>query len=264
MSTGIQLFNLTGKVALVTGASHGLGMAMALALGQAGARVIINGRSALKLADAKAIYAKQGVQVETAAFDVTQSTEIEQAIDQIEQQVASIDILVNNAGIIKRIPALEMTEQEFAEVVHTDLTAPFLMAQAVARRMIPRGGGKIINICSMMSEVARNTVSAYASAKGGLKMLTKSLATEWAKHHIQVNGIGPGYFATEQTAPIRHEGHPFNDFIIARTPAGRWGEPQDLAGAVIFLASSASNFVNGQILYVDGGILATLGKGAHE
>lgn len=265
MNKGIELFNLTGKIALVTGASHGLGMAMALALGQAGATVLINGRSEEKLIEAQKEYAAQGITVRTYAFDVTNEEDIILALAKIESEVGAIDILVNNAGIIKRIPATEMSAQEFTEVVTTDLIAPFLMAKHVAKSMmIPAGSGKIINICSMMSEVGRNTVSAYAAAKGGLKMLTKNLATEWAGYNIQVNGIGPGYFATSQTAPIRVDGHPFNEFILKRTPANRWGNPEDLAGATIFLSSEASNFVNGHILYVDGGILATLGKASHE
>lgn len=264
MLTGIQLFNLTGKTALVTGASHGLGMAMALALGQAGATVVINGRSLDSLETARQEYARLGISVHPYAFDVTDEHSLTTALTRIEAEVAPIDILVNNAGIIKRIPALDMSAADFSEVLTVDLIAPFLMAKHVAPGMIARRGGKIINICSMMSELGRNTVSAYAAAKGGLKMLTRNLATEWAPHNIQVNGIGPGYFATSQTAPIRVDGHPFNEFILKRTPAQRWGDPEDLAGAVIFLASPASNFVNGHILYVDGGILATLGKAPHE
>ena len=189
---------------------------------------------------------------------------MESTIGVIENEVGPIDILVNNAGIIKRIPILEMKAEEFREVLDVDLTGPFIMAREVARSMVERGGGKIINMCSMMSELGRNTVSAYASAKGGLKMLTQSMATEWARHNVQANGIGPGYIATSQTAPIRVEGHPFNDFIINRTPAGRWGKPEDLAGVAVFLASKASDFVNGHIVYVDGGILATIGKPANE
>jgi gluconate 5-dehydrogenase len=167
---------------------------------------------------------------------------------------------VNNAGIIKRVPALEMDPEDFRKVIDMDLVSPFIVSQRVAKTMVERGGGKIINICSMMSELGRDTLSAYASAKGGLKMLTRNLATEWAKYNIQVNGIGPGYFATEQTAPLRVPGNALNEFIISRTPAGKWGDPDDLAGAVIFLSSKSSDFVNGQILYVDGGILATIGK----
>jgi gluconate 5-dehydrogenase len=197
-------------------------------------------------------------------FDVTNETEVASAIEKIESNIGEIDILVNNAGIIKRIPALEMSATEFREVVDVDLVGPFIVSKHVAKFMINRKRGKIINICSMMSELGRNTVSAYASAKGGLKMLTKNLATEWAKHNVQVNGIGPGYFATEQTAPIRQGGHPFNEFILQRTPAARWGNPEDLAGTAVFLASQASDFITGQIIYVDGGILATIGRPANE
>ncbi len=182
----------------------------------------------------------------------------------IEEEVGPIDILINNAGIIMRVPILEMEAKDFRQVLDIDLTGPFIMGKAVARGMIARGQGKIINMCSMMSELGRSTVSAYASAKGGLKMLTRNMATEWARHNIQINGIGPGYIATSQTEPIRVDGHPFNDFIIHRTPAGRWGDPADLAGTAVFLASKASDFVNGHVVYVDGGILATIGKPANE
>jgi gluconate 5-dehydrogenase len=173
-------------------------------------------------------------------------------------------VLINNAGIIMRTPILDMTAEDFRKVIDIDLTGPFIVSKHVGKHMIGRKSGKIINICSMMSELGRNTVSAYAAAKGGLKMLTKNMATEWAKHNVQVNGIGPGYFATDQTAPIRTQGHPFNEFIINRTPAGRWGDPDDLIGTAIFLSSAASNFINGQIIYVDGGILATIGKPSNE
>jgi gluconate 5-dehydrogenase len=225
MST--QLFDLSGKTAMVTGGTHGLGMAIATGLAQAGARIVINDVFPDKLEEAKKVYAENGIH-------------------------------------IKRIPILEMKADEFRQVVDVDLTGPFIMSKAVAKGMVERGYGKIINMCSMMSELGRNTVSAYAAAKGGLKMLTRSMATEWARYNIQINGIGPGYFATSQTAPIRVDGHPFNDFIISRTPAGRWGDPEDLAGAAVFLASKASDFVNGQVVYVDGGILATIGKPANE
>jgi gluconate 5-dehydrogenase len=197
-------------------------------------------------------------------FNVTDDKEVKAGIDRIEKEVGPIDILVNNAGMIKRIPALEMEISDFREVIDVDLVGPFIVSKHAGRHMVQRKAGKIINICSMMSELGRNTVSAYAAAKGGLKMLTKNLATEWAKFNVQVNGIGPGYFATEQTAPIRVGGHPFNEFIIQRTPAGRWGNPEDLMGTVVFLASAASDFVNGQIIYVDGGILATIGKPSNE
>ena len=259
-----NLFNLTGKRALITGATHGLGMAMAKGLASAGAELIINGHSPDKMAKALSEYKSLGIQAHGYLFDVTREGEVNDNIARIEKEHGPIDILVNNAGIIKRIPMVDMPVEEFREVIEVDLIAPFIVSKAVGKSMIARRAGKIINICSMMSELGRNTVSAYAAAKGGLKMLTKNMATEWARYNIQVNGIGPGYFATEQTAPIRTEGHPFNDFIINRTPAARWGDPDDLAGATIFLASAASDFVNGQIIYVDGGILATIGKPANE
>jgi gluconate 5-dehydrogenase len=258
-----ELFDLSGKRALITGGTHGLGMAMAKGLASAGATLIINGHSPERLERAIVDYRKDGFNATGQLFDVTNEVEVSIAIRKIEDQ-GPIDILVNNAAVIKRVPASEMKPSEFREVIDVNLVAPFIVAQSVVGQMIKRKAGKIINICSMMSELGRNTVSAYAAAKGGLKMLTRNLATEWARHNIQVNGIGPGYFATEQTAPIRVAGHPMNDFIISRTPAGRWGNPDDLAGAAIFLASRASDFVNGQILYVDGGILATIGKPANE
>lgn len=262
MST--KLFDLSGKTALVTGGTHGLGMAIATGLAEAGATIIINDVFADKLEAAKVAYAEKGIRIHTYVFDVTNEEEVEKIIPQIEKELAPIDILVNNAGIIKRIPILEMKAEEFRQVLDVDLTGPFIMSKTVAKGMVNRGGGKIINMCSMMSELGRNTVSAYAAAKGGLKMLTKNMATEWARYNIQANGIGPGYFATSQTEPIRVDGHPFNDFIISRTPAARWGDPEDLAGAAIFLASKASDFVNGIVVYVDGGILATIGKPSNE
>ena len=260
----LELFNLNGKVALVTGGTHGLGMAIGTGLANAGAKLVINDIFQDKLDAAKEAYAKVGIDVALYNFDVTNEDEVTKCIARIEREVGPIDILVNNAGIIKRIPIEEMTVREFSDVINIDLIAPFIMSKAVIKGMIARGHGKIINMCSMMSELGRNTVSAYAAAKGGLKMLTRNMATEWAKHNIQVNGIGPGYFATTQTAPIRVDSHPFNDFIINRTPAAKWGDPNDLQGAAIFLASEASNFVNGHVLYVDGGILATIGKPVNE
>lgn len=257
-------FDLTGKVALITGATHGLGMAMAKALGQAGATLVINGNTPKKMEAALEVYKKEGFNVHGLLFDVTNEALVKENVDKIEKEVGPIDILVNNAGMIKRIPALEMEVEDFRQVLDVDLTGPFIMSKQVGKYMVERKAGKIINICSMMSELGRNTVSAYAAAKGGLKMLTRNLATEWAKYNIQVNGIGPGYFATDQTAPIRVDGHPFHEFIINRTPAGRWGEPEDLGGTTVFLASRASDFINGQIIYVDGGILATIGKPANE
>ena len=260
----LKLFDLTGKTALVTGATHGLGMAIASGLAEAGAKIIINDIFADKLEAAKKEYAKMGIEVFTYQLNVTDEAAVAKSVAKMEQEVGPIDILVNNAGIIKRIPILEMKADEFREVLDVDLTGPFIMSKAIAPGMIKRGHGKIINMCSMMSELGRNTVSAYASAKGGLKMLTRSMATEWARHNIQINGIGPGYFATAQTEPIRVDGHPFNDFIINRTPAGKWGEPDELKGTAIFLSSDASNFVNGHVVYVDGGILATIGKPGNE
>ena len=259
------MFNLTGKTALLTGATRGLGMAMANGLGVAGARLVVNGNSSQQKIDhAVAAYQEAGFEASGYRFDVTDENEVAAAVEKIESDIGPIDILVNNAGIIRRVPLLDMPLDEWELVVKTDLTSAFVVSRAVVPGMVERGGGKVINICSMMSELGRDSVGAYAAAKGGLKMLTRSMATEWARHNIQVNGIGPGYFATEQTAPIRVGGHPFNDFIVGRTPAGRWGNPQDLQGAAVFLASPASDFVNGQIIYVDGGILATIGKPGNE
>ncbi len=260
----LELFDLSGKVALVTGGTHGLGMAVAVALAEAGATLVVNGHSADKMELALKEYEARGIRARGYLFDVTNEAEVAEAVARIASEVGPVDILVNNAGIIKRIPAVGMSIAEWNAVIATDLTAPFILSKAVAGSMIERGGGKIINMCSMMSEVGRDTVSAYAAAKGGLKMLTRNLATEWARYNIQVNGIGPGYFATAQTAPIRVGGHPFNEFILKRTPAARWGDPEDLAGTAVFLASRASDFVNGHIVYVDGGILASLGKAMNE
>ena len=260
-----SLFDLTGKVALITGATHGLGMAMAKGIGQAGAVVIINGNSSQKKIDkAVAAFKAEGIQAFGYRFDVTNEEEVQNAIERIENEVSPIDILVNNAGIIKRTPMVDMEVADFEQVIKVDLVSPFIVSKAVVKGMIQRKSGKIINICSMMSELGRNTVGAYAAAKGGLKMLTQNMCVEWAPHNIQVNGIGPGYFATEQTKPIRVDGHPFNEFIVNRTPAGVWGDPNDLQGAAVFLSAKASDFVNGQILYVDGGILATIGKPSNE
>lgn len=259
------LFDLSGKRALVTGATHGLGMAMATGLGQAGATLVVNGLSNQeKIDNAVLHYQNLGITAHGYRFDVTDESACLSAVAAIEQDIGPIDILVNNAGIIKRTPLLEMQLNEWESVIKTDLTSVFLMSKIVVNSMIKRGGGKVINICSMMSELGRNSVGAYAAAKGGLKMLTRNMATEWAKYNVQVNGIGPGYFATSQTAAIRTDGHPMNEFILSRTPAGKWGNPDDLQGAAVFLASKASDFVTGQILYVDGGILATIGKPSNE
>ncbi len=253
-------FSLEGKIALITGASYGIGMALAKAMASVGATIVFNDINADLVAKGMEEYNASGIKAHGYVFDVTNEDQVNEHIAKIEQEVGVIDILVNNAGIIKRIPAIEMTAKEFRQVIDIDLNGPFIVSKAVAPGMIKKGAGKIINICSMMSELGRETVSAYAAAKGGLKMLTRNLACEWGMYNIQVNGIGPGYIETPQTAPLREEGHPFNNFIIGRTPAGRWGTVEDLQGPAIFLASGASDFVNGHVLYVDGGILAYIGK----
>lgn len=261
-----DLFDLTGKVALITGGTHGIGMAIATSLGKAGAKIVVNDLSEEKLANAKAEYKKIGLDVYTLIFDVTNEIAVDKGISEIEKNVGPVDILVNNAGIIKRIPILDMPVADFKQVIDIDLVAPLIVSKRVVPGMIKRRSGKIINMCSMMSIYGRSTVSAYASAKGGLKLLTANMCCEWAKYNIQINGIGPGYIATSQTAPIREGNHPFNDLVMTRTPAGRWGQPEDVGNAALFLASKASDFVNGHILFVDGGILANFGyvKGENE
>jgi gluconate 5-dehydrogenase len=254
-----ELFDLKGKVALITGGTHGIGMAIGKVLGQAGAKICVNDISEEKLQSCRDEYKKSGIDVYTLKFNVTDESDVDRGISLIEREAGDIDILVNNAGIIKRIPILDMKLDDYKQVIDVDLVAPLIVSKRVAPGMIRKRAGKIINICSMMSVYGRNSVSAYASAKGGLKLLTASMTCEWAKYNIQINGIGPGYIATEQTAPIRENGHPFNDLVMMRTPAGRWGEAEDVANAALFLASNASNFVNGHILYVDGGILANFG-----
>ena len=256
----MNIFSLKGKIALVTGGSYGIGFAMASALSEAGATIVFNDLKQELVDAGLAAYKEKGIAAHGYVCDVTNEDAVNEMVALIEKEVGVIDILVNNAGIIKRIPMVEMTAAEFRQVIDVDLNAPFIVAKAVIPSMIKKGGGKIINICSMMSELGRETVSAYAAAKGGLKMLTRNIASEFGQYNIQCNGLGPGYIATPQTAPLRTEGHPFNSFIISKTPAARWGNPEDLAGPAVFLASSASDFVNGHILYVDGGILAYIGK----
>jgi len=265
MENIMKQYDLTGKVALVTGASYGIGFAIAKGLASAGATIVFNDRKEELVEKGIEAYKEEGIKAYGYVCDVTDEDAVEELIKKIENEVGVVDILVNNAGIIKRIPMCEMKVAEFREVIDVDLNAPFIMSKAVIPGMIKKGHGKIINICSMMSELGRETVSAYAAAKGGLKMLTKNIASEFGEHNIQCNGIGPGYIATPQTAPLREKQadgsrHPFDSFIIAKTPAARWGDPEDLAGPAVFLASDASNFVNGHILYVDGGILAYIGK----
>lgn len=261
-----DLFDLTGKVALVTGGTHGIGLSIGIVLARAGASVCVNDIQDEKLKACREAFSREGLEVFTLKFDVTDQNDVDSGISIIEKEVGPVSILVNNAGIIKRIPILNMQVSDYRQVLDVDLVAPLIVTKRVVPGMIARREGKIINMCSMMSEYGRNTVSAYASAKGGLKLLTRSMTCEWAKYNIQVNGIGPGYIATSQTAPIRENGHPFNDLVMTRTPAGRWGEPEDVANAALFLASKASNFVNGHILYVDGGILANFGyvKGEND
>lgn len=260
-----NLFSLNGKVALVTGAAYGIGFAIAEALAEAGAKIAFNCRKPEHLQSALDEYSKLGIEARGYLCDVTKEDEVKAMVADIESTLGSVDILVNNAGIIHRIPMHEMSVDEFREVVDIDLNAPFIVAKAVIPAMMKKRSGKIINICSMMSELGRETVSAYAAAKGGLKMLTRNIASEYGEYNIQCNGIGPGYIATPQTAPLRERQpdgsrHPFDSFIVAKTPAARWGNPDDLKGPVVFLASQASDFVNGHILYVDGGILAYIGK----
>ena len=253
-------FSLEGKIALVTGASYGIGYNIAKGYAEAGATVVFNDINQELVDKGIAAYKADGITAHGYVCDVTNEDGVNAMVAQIEKEIGVIDILVNNAGIIKRIPMHEMTAAEFRQVIDIDLNGPFIVAKAVLPSMMKQKAGKIINICSMMSELGRETVSAYAAAKGGLKMLTKNIASEYGEYNIQCNGLGPGYIATPQTAPLREQGHPFNSFIIAKTPAARWGNPEDLVGPAVFLASNASNFVNGHVLYVDGGILAYIGK----
>ncbi len=261
-----ELFDLSGKIALVTGGTHGIGMACGKVLAKAGAKLCVNDINDEKLEECKVEYAKDGIDVFTVNFNVTSEEDVDKGISIIEKEVGPIDILVNNAGIIKRVPILDMPIKDFEMVIDVDLVAPLIVAKRIAPGMIERRQGKIINMCSMMSVYGRQNVSAYAAAKGGLKLLTENMTCEWAKYNLQINGIGPGYIATSQTAPIREDGHPFNDLVMTRTPAARWGEPEDVGNAALFLASKAADFVNGHILYVDGGILANFGyvKGENE
>ncbi len=259
------MFSLQGKTALITGAGYGIGFAIAKAFAKAGATIVFNTSKKESVERALKAYEEEGIKAYGFVCDVTDENAVQNLVKRVETEIAPIDILVNNAGIIRRVPMHEMSADEFRKVVDVDLNAPFIVSKAVLPSMMRRRSGKIINICSMMSELGRETVSAYASAKGGLKMLTRNIASEYGKYNIQCNGIGPGYIATPQTAPLREKQadgsrHPFDSFIIAKTPAERWGTPDDLAGPAVFLASDASNFVNGHILYVDGGILAYIGK----
>lgn len=261
----MDLFDLTGKIALVTGGAHSIGFAIGVGLARAGAAVCFNCSNEESRERGIAAYREAGIAVHGYVADVTSEAQMQSLVQQIREEVGIIDILVNNAGIIRRIPMTDMSVADFSRVIDVDLIAPFICAKAVIPGMMERGHGKIINLCSMMSELGRETVSAYAAAKGGLKMLTRNICAEYGGANIQCNGIGPGYIATRQTAPLRERQpdgsrHPFDQFIISKTPAGRWGTTDDLVGPAVFLASAASDFVNGQILYVDGGILAYIGK----
>jgi gluconate 5-dehydrogenase len=261
----LKSFSLEGKTALITGASYGIGFAIASAYASAGARIVFNDLKQEMVDKGIATYREIGIEAKGYVCDVTDETQVNEMVTKIEQEIGVIDILVNNAGIIKRIPMCDMSAEDFRQVIDVDLNAPFIVSKAVIPSMIKKGHGKIINICSMMSELGRETVSAYAAAKGGLKMLTKNIASEYGEYNIQCNGLGPGYIATPQTTPLREQQpdgtkHPFDQFITAKTPAARWGTPEDLMGPAVFLASDASDFINGHILYVDGGILAYIGK----
>ena len=265
MNDFLKQFSLEGKVAWITGASYGIGFAIATAYAHSGATIVFNDINEELVNKGLKAYAEAGIEAKGYVCDVTDEAAVQALVKRIEAEVGVVDILVNNAGIIRRVPMLEMSAADYRQVIDVDLVAPFICAKAVIPGMIKKGHGKIINICSMMSELGRETVSAYAAAKGGLKMLTKNICSEYGEHNIQCNGIGPGYIATPQTAPLRERQpdgsrHPFDQFIVAKTPAGRWGEAEDLMGPAVFLASDASNFVNGHVLYVDGGILAYIGK----
>ena len=258
-------FSLEGKIALITGASYGIGFAIAKSMAAAGATIVFNDIKQELVDKGIAAYKEEGIDAHGYVCDVTNEEAVNALVATIEKEVGVIDILVNNAGIIKRIPMCDMTAAEFRQVIDVDLNAPFIVSKAVIPSMIKKGHGKIINICSMMSELGRETVSAYAAAKGGLKMLTRNICSEYGEYNIQCNGIGHGYIETPQTAPLRERQpdgsrHPFDSFIISKTPAGRWLQADELGGPAVFLASDASNAVNGHILYVDGGILAYIGK----
>lgn len=261
----MNTFSLKGKIALVTGAVHGIGFGIAKAMHDAGAQVVFNDLKADSVEKAMADYRAAGVDARGYVCDVTDEAAVENMVAQIKKDLGTVDILVNNAGVIQRTPMLETSAADFRRVVDINLNAPFIVSKAVLPGMVEKRQGKIINICSMMSELGRETVSGYAASKGGIKMLTRNIASEFGGHNIQCNGLGPGYIETPQTAPLRERQadgsrHPFDAFIVAKTPAERWGRVEDLTGPAVFLASPASDFVNGHILYVDGGILAYIGK----
>ena len=257
MNPVLESFNLAGRTALITGSSAGIGFALARGLAQAGARVILNARNASKLEAAAEVLRAEGLQVLTAAFDVTSGEAVTAAVARIEAEIGAIDILVNNAGMQRRAPLDQFAEADWHELMKTNVDSVFLVGQAVARHMIPRKQGKIVNICSVQSELGRPGIAPYTASKGAVKMLTKGMAIDWGQHGIQVNGLGPGYFKTELTQALV-DNTEFTAWLVGRTPSRRWGDVQDLVGAAVFLSSNASNFVNGHILYVDGGVTATL------
>ena len=252
-----RLFDLSGKTALITGSSQGLGFTLARGLGQAGARIVLNGRNEEKLKKAVGSITEEGIDAHGCAFDVVNAEEIREKVRSLQKEIGPIDILVNNAGIQRRGPLETFEESGWREILETNLTGVFLITKEIVQGMIARRAGKIINICSLQSELGRSTIAPYAASKGGVKMLTKAMAVEWGKYNIQVNGIGPGYFITEMTAPLAKDPK-FDAWLRSRTPAGRWGDPAELVGTAVYLASNASSFVNGQIIYVDGGILSAL------
>jgi len=253
----LSLFNLKGKTALITGSGSGIGFALAEGLAGAGAKIILNGRNEAKLVTARTKIRKEGFEVNSLVFDVTKSDEVKKAVREYEENMGAIDILINNAGMNIRRPFEDFDESDWKKILDTNINGTMIVSQAVASFMIKRNSGKIINICSMQSELGRSTIVPYTVSKGGIKMLTKALCAEWAKHNIQVNGIGPGYFKTELTIPLQEDPE-FDKWLRKRTPAGRWGNPNELVGAAVFLSSQAGDFVNGQILYVDGGLLSSV------
>ena len=265
MGDFLKNFSLEGKVAWITGASYGLGLAYAVAYAESGAKIVFNDINQELVDKGLAEYEKRGIKAYGAVCDVTKEDQVQKFVADVEAKVGTIDILVNNAGIIKRIPMHEMSVEQWNQVIDVDLTGPFICSKAVIPAMMKKGSGKIINACSMMSEFGRETVSAYAAAKGGLKMLTRNICSEYGQYNIQCNAIGPGYIATPQTAPLREKQadgsmHPFDRFIRSKTPAQRWGKTEDLMGLAVFLASPASDFINGQVVYIDGGISAYIGQ----
>ena len=265
MGDFLKKFSLEGKVAWITGASYGLGLAYAVAYAESGAKIVFNDINQELVDKGLAEYEKRGIKAFGAVCDVTKEDQVQKFVADVEANVGTIDILVNNAGIIKRIPMHEMSVEQWNQVIDVDLTGPFICSKAVIPAMMKKGSGKIINACSMMSEFGRETVSAYAAAKGGLKMLTRNICSEYGQYNIQCNAIGPGYIATPQTAPLREKQAdgsmpPFDRFIRSKTPAQRWGKTEDLMGLAVFLASPASDFINGQVVYIDGGISAYIGQ----